>query len=118
MAKDLVRPPLFTQFNRRAIEIAVVLFELAFEASQQRECISGRSRKAGENLVVVKAPYFSRARLHHSFTHRHLAIAGHRHLAIAANQKNGRAPYDWRFFLAHEWNETIGTCTKNSQATD
>src|SRR6185369_9300426 len=54
-AQDAVGAPVLRQLDGRADEMALVLFELGLEALEQRERVGGRTREAGEYLVVVEA---------------------------------------------------------------
>jgi hypothetical protein len=55
MAKHAVGAPFFGELNHRARQIAVKLFELRFEAREEREGIGGGSGESSENLVAIKA---------------------------------------------------------------
>ena len=57
MPKHFVGAPFLTQFDCGPFEIAMILFELAFESGQQRESISGCTREAGQNFVSAFTLY-------------------------------------------------------------
>ena len=58
MTQNFVSAPFLAQLDRRALEISMILFELAFEARQQRKGIAGGSGKAGQNIIVVEPANF------------------------------------------------------------
>src|SRR5215216_3635451 len=90
MAQNLVCAPLFAQFDRRTLEIAVILFEFALETSQQREGIAGCSGETSENLVVIKAPNLLGTRFHHGFAHRHLPVSSESYVGILPDEQHRR----------------------------
>src|SRR5437867_9662753 len=110
MPKDFVGAPFLTQFDCGPFEIAMILFELAFESGQQRESISGCTREPGQNFVVVETAHFLRARLHNGLAYRYLAIAGHRHTTFATHKQNGRAADSGIMVLTHLAKEHYRNC--------
>src|ERR1041385_2368622 len=112
MAQYLVGAPFFAKLDGRAIQITVILFQLPLESGKQRERVASGARKSGKYFIVVKPANLARARLHHRFTHRNLAIAGHRDFAVATYQQNCRAADAWRILYAHQRNEHYRNVSK------
>ena len=48
-AQDAVGAPVLGELDRRAQQVALVLFELGFEALEQREGVRGAAGESGEN---------------------------------------------------------------------
>ena len=74
-AQDAIRTPVLRELDRRAREMALVLFELGLEALEQRERVGGRSGEAREHAVVVQAAHLARRRLDDDVAERDLAVA-------------------------------------------
>ena len=54
MTQDLVGAPFLAEFDRRSFEVAMILFEFAFEPRQERKSVGGSSRKTRKNTIVIK----------------------------------------------------------------
>ena len=101
MPKHFVGAPFLTQFDCGPFEIAMILFELAFESCQQRKSIPGGTREPSQNFVVVQTPHFPGARFHDGFAYGDLAIASHGHTTFATHKQNGRAADSGSIVRAH-----------------
>ena len=93
--QDPVGAPVLGQFDRRTLQLTLVLVELRLEALKQRECIRGGARKARQHSIVKEAAYFARRRLDDDVAERHLAIAAERHAGTAPNRQYGSAVKDF-----------------------
>ena len=98
MPEHLVRAPLFAQLDCRAFEIAVILFELRFEAREQRKSIACRSCKPGHNLIVVESPDFFGAGFHDSLAERHLPVSSECDVSVFPNKEDSSATHPIIFF--------------------
>src|SRR5215207_3953572 len=114
MPQDLVSTPLFTKLDGCALEVSVILLELAFESRQKRKRISSRSRKTSHNLIVIKAPYLFCARFYDRFAKGHLPVSGERDINVLPYGQHRSAAHPIVFSL-HAFNETIGTRLNVSQ---
>src|SRR6185503_19151875 len=90
-AQVTVGAPVLGDLDRCALQVAAVFLELALEALEQRERVSGAAGEAAEDLVVVEPAHLARVALDPDVAHRHLAVAAERDLAASANAKNGGA---------------------------
>ena len=63
VAQHAVGAPVLRQLHHGARQIAVELFELGFEAREQREGVGGGAGEPGQNLVVVEPAELSWRRL-------------------------------------------------------
>ena len=115
MAQHLVGAPFFAEFDRRALEIAVILFELAFEARQQRKRVACCSRKPGQNLIVVESPDFLGAGFHDSLAERHLPVSGECDVSVFPYEEDGSATHPIVFFPHVYVGSTIGIRSNVSQ---
>ena len=88
MPQYAIGAPLFRQFDHRAREIAVELFELGFKAREERESVGRGTGESGHDPVVVKAAELARRGFQHFLAERDLAVAGHDHLAAFADTQN------------------------------
>ncbi len=89
-AEDAIGAPVLGQLDRRALEVAAILFELRLEAREQREGIGRRSGEAGQNAIVVQPADLPRALLDDRLAERHLAVAReHGAIAVADGQNRG-----------------------------
>ena len=88
--QDAVGPPVLGQLHDRPLEVAAVLFELGFEAREQRERVGRRAGKAGENPVVVELPDLPGRLLDDGVAERDLAIARHHRPGAVANRQDRR----------------------------
>src|SRR5207248_967911 len=77
VAEHLVGTPVLGQLDRCPSEIAVVLLELGFKAGEEIKGVSGRSGKASEDLVLVKAANLAGRVLDHAFAESDLPVGGH-----------------------------------------
>lgn len=98
MAEHFVSAPLFAQFDRRAFKIAVILFELRFEAREQRKGVARRSRKTGHNLIVIESPDFLGAGFHDSLAERHLPVSSECDVSVFPNKEDSSATHPIIFF--------------------
>ena len=98
MPQHFVGAPLFAQLDRRAFEIAVILFELRFEAREQRESVARRACKTGQNLIVVESPDFFGAGFHDSLAERHLPVSSECDVSVFPNKKDSSATHPIIFF--------------------
>ena len=89
-AQQAIGAPVAGQLDRRALEVAAVLFELGLEPREQREGVGGGAGKAGQDRLVVEAPDFLRAVLEHGRAERHLTVAGQHGLVLVADRENRR----------------------------
>ena len=55
VAQNLVRAPLLAQLDGGALEVAVILFELALEAREEREGVGGRAGEARRESCRCRA---------------------------------------------------------------
>src|SRR5438105_5564997 len=62
-AQNSVGAPVLGQFDRRALQLSLVLVELRLEALKQRECVRGGARKTRQHSVVYEPAYLARGRL-------------------------------------------------------
>ena len=83
-AQHAVGAPVLGQLYRRAQELALMLFQLGFEALEQRERIRRATGKSGQNLVVVQPAYLACGGLDNDIAEGDLAIAAERYLIAAA----------------------------------
>src|ERR1700741_2609036 len=115
MAQYLVSTPFLAELYRGPFEIAVILFELAFEPRQQCKGISGLPGKPCQNLIVLKPPHLPGAGFHNRLTHCHLAVAGKCHAGAFPDEQHCSATNPICFFLHVSLNQTIETRFKVSQ---
>ena len=73
-----------------ALEVAAVLFELGFEAREEREGVGGGAGEAGQDRVVVEPPDLAGALLEDGVAERDLAVAGEHRLVLVADGEDGR----------------------------
>src|SRR5690606_9728839 len=69
--------------------MTLMLFEFGLEPFQQGECVGGRTRKAGENGVLVKLAYLSCGRFDDDITQGNLAVAAQCDLIVASYTNDG-----------------------------
>src|SRR5690349_20326688 len=102
MSQHLVSTPFFAELDRRALEVPVILLELAFESRKQGKRVARRTRKSRQNLIVVKPPHLPRAGFHHSFAHCHLPVPGERNVRAFPDEQHSRAtnPIFFRLHLS------------------
>src|SRR5215216_1705980 len=115
MTQHLVCAPLFAELNRSALEISVILLELALEPRQKRERVSSRSSKTGQNLIVVEPADLSCACFHDGFAHGHLPVSRKRNASIFPYEQHRSAAHPIVLFLHSSLTETIGTRLNVSQ---
>ena len=94
-AQNSVGAPVLGQFDRRALQLSLVLVELRLEALKQRECVRGGARKTRQHSVVEEPAYLARGRFNDDVAERHLAIAAERHAGTAPNRQYGSAVKDF-----------------------
>ena len=93
MAQHLVSAPFFAEFDGRAFQIAVVLFELCFEARKQREGVACCAGKPGQDLFVVESPDFPGAGFHDSLAERHLPVSSECDVSVFPNKEDSSATH-------------------------
>ena len=71
--------------------MALMFFQLRFEAFEQGKRIGGRAGKTGENLVVIKPSYFARRGLDDHVAERDLTVAAHGDFIAAPHGDDGGA---------------------------
>jgi hypothetical protein len=74
-AQQAIAAPVLGQFDRRALEIAAVLFELRLEPREEGEGIGRRAGEAGQDAVVVETPDLARPPLDDRLPEGDLAVA-------------------------------------------
>jgi hypothetical protein len=89
-AEEAVRPPVLCELDGRSIEVAPILFELCLEAREEGEGVGGRTGKARQDAIVVKAPDFASRLLDDGVAKGDLAIAGHDGAVAVADGKDCR----------------------------
>ena len=89
-AEHTVGAPVVRELDGRAFEVAAVLFELGFEAGEQRKRIGGGPGKPGENPIVVESPDLRAPLLHDRLAERDLPVARHDRLVAMSNGQHGR----------------------------
>src|SRR5215213_3969657 len=114
MPQDLVSTPLFTKLDGRALEVSMILLELALEPRQKRKRISSCSCKTSHNLIVVKTPDLFCARFYDRFAKSHLPVSGECDVNVLPHEQHRSAAHPIVFSL-HAFNETIGTRLNVSQ---
>ena len=80
-----VGAPVFGQLDSGAHQVALMFFQLAFEAFEQGEGVGSGAGKAGQHLAVVEAANLLRVAFHHGVTQGNLAVAAHDDFAVAAH---------------------------------
>src|SRR5260370_4385424 len=88
MAQRAVLAPFLGQLDRRLLEIAGKLLQLAFKALKKRNRVGRGACETGNDLVVVEAARLARRVLHHVIAHGHLAIGDEHHLVVLAHAQN------------------------------
>src|SRR5262249_57296879 len=83
-----IGPPVLGQLDGRARELARILFELAFEALEQREGIGGRAREAADDVALAQAADLLGVGLHNGLADRYLAVAADRAPAALPDPPN------------------------------
>ena len=68
-----------------------MLFELGFEALEQRERVRRATGKSGQYPILIETPHFSRARLDDDVAQCDLTVSAERNAFTASDGKNGRA---------------------------
>src|SRR5215204_1534391 len=116
VAQNLVRAPLLAQFDGGTLKVAVVLFEFAFKAREEREGVGGGPGEAAENLLVVESADFARAALHDRVAVCHLSVPRERDAPPAPYEQDGCAA-KLSFGATHRKHCTIETGEKGSQAS-
>ena len=94
-AQRAVRAPVPRQFDRGALEVAAMLFELALESPEQRKAVGRRTGKSGQHTVVVQPPDLPRLMFDDGLAERDLAVAGQNDFALMPNAKHRRG-VRWR----------------------
>jgi hypothetical protein len=79
-AQHAVGAPVLGQFDRGAQQVALVLFQLAFEAVEQGEGVGGAAGEAAQHLALVQLAHLARRALHDDIAQRDLAVAAERDL--------------------------------------
>jgi hypothetical protein len=90
-AQHAVGAPVFRQLDRRAHQVALVLFELGLEALEQRERIGGGAGKAREHLVAVQLAHLARRRLDDDRAERDLPVTAQCDDVAAPHAQDRRA---------------------------
>src|SRR5690606_16764201 len=67
--------PVFRQFNGGAHQLALVFFQLRFEALEQGEGVGGAAGETGNHLVVEQAADLAGVAFHDGVAKRYLAVA-------------------------------------------
>src|SRR5215813_6664820 len=88
MAKKFVRSPVLREFDRSPSQVPMVLLQLRLEAAEKRERVGGRSRKSGQDLILIKPSDFARRVLNNPFAQSYLPVPGHYHISVAANAQH------------------------------
>src|SRR5687768_8833554 len=99
MPQHLVSAPIFTELDGGALEVAVILFQFAFETRQERKSVGGGSSESGEYTVVVKTTDLFRAGFHDGFAEGHLAIARQCNMIVFTDKQHGGAANVGSFIL-------------------
>jgi hypothetical protein len=90
-AQHAVGAPVLGQFDRGAQQVALVLFQLGFEAVEQGEGVGGAAGEAAQHLALVQLAHLARRALHDDVAQRDLAVAAERDLVAAPHADDGRA---------------------------
>ena len=90
-AQHAVGAPVLGQFDRGAQQVALVFFELAFEAVEQGEGVGGAAGEAAQHLALVQLAHLAGRALHDDVAQRYLAIAAERDLLAAPYAQDGGA---------------------------
>ena len=90
-AQNAIAAPVLRELDGGAFEVAAILFELRFEAREQRERIGGRAGEAGENPVVVEPADFPGGLLDDGLAEGHLPVAGQHGAVAMPDREDGRA---------------------------
>src|SRR5882672_2989661 len=102
MAKHFVGAPFLAQLDRRALEVSMVLFQLAFESRQQRKSVGGGPGEARQYSIVIQAADLPGVGFHDRFAQRDLAVTSKCDLSIFADEQHGSAANAWSFSW-HFW---------------
>src|SRR5580698_10422143 len=86
-----VGAPVLRELDGGACQVALVLFQLGFEAVEQRERVGGAARKADQHLAAIDAPDLFGAPLHDDVAKGHLAVAAKGDLVAASHGDDRRA---------------------------
>src|SRR3954470_7519393 len=89
--QDAVGAPILGELDCRAHEITLMLVELALEALEEREGVGGAAGETGQDAIVMQAPHFLGAALHHHVAERDLPVAAQRYGRAAAHRQDRRA---------------------------
>jgi hypothetical protein len=84
MAQEFIGAPVFGKFDGAASQVAVILLELGFEASEEGECVGCRTGESSEDFVVVKTTDFLRGVFDNGLAESDLSVAGKDYAAVAA----------------------------------
>ena len=76
------------KLNRRSLQIAVELLQLALEFLEQGERVRGRSGKSGNDFIVMKLAHFASAALHDGLAQANLPVTDDDNLAAVAERQN------------------------------
>ena len=88
-AQHAIGAPVLGEFHRRAQQMALVFFQLGFEAFKQREGIGRATGKAGQDAFVVEAAHLARAGLDDDVAQSHLAIATEGDMLATSHREYG-----------------------------
>ena len=90
-AQDAVGAPVLGQLDRRAHEVALMLFELGLETLNQREGIGRGACEAGEHLVVMELAHLARRALDDEVAQGDLTVAADRDLPVTVRHAPAHA---------------------------
>src|SRR5438270_1748695 len=85
----LIGAPVFGKFHGGSSQVPVILLKLGLKAAEQRKRIGSRSRKSGQDLVLVQTAYLSGRVLDDAFAQRNLSVSSHDNFAVLANGQDG-----------------------------
>src|SRR5439155_22074564 len=95
--QNAIRAPVFDQSHRRALKVAVELFQLRLEVFEERESIRRRPREAGDDSVIMKLTDFTSAMFHDGLPEAHLSVTHHDDFAAMTNRQYGCAVQHFGF---------------------
>src|SRR6266542_3697968 len=102
MTQHFVSARFLAKFDRRPLEVSVILFQLAFKSRQQRKGVGGGSSEARQYTIVVEPANLLSVCFHDSFAQCDLTVTSKCDAIRFADEQHGRAANAWSFFR-HFW---------------
>src|SRR5215831_20732961 len=91
MAQVFIGAPFLAELDCRALELSVILLELAFKPGKKSEGIRSGTRKTRDDPVVKQAAHFAGVALHYGVFESNLTVACHRDVIIPPHRQHGCA---------------------------